>query len=199
MDWQYLAGIAATAIGGIGIGAASVYFYIRRNLNSVKSEEAAASLKTRKEEDATAVSSWKELMEYNALDARNKIAEYEIMLSKMRNDMQLIHNAHMKCERDGMEREIEFKKAVAEREIEFKRTTFNMQEKLRVLETQVQTISNKQDASNTKAAEIAVATAVQVVDAKVDAQAIERLKVHSERNKEQIKANMEELEKLKGE
>jgi hypothetical protein len=186
MDWQYWTGIVAAAVAGIGGGAASVYFYVRRSLNDV-----------RKTEDATAVSSWRELMEYKSEDFRKKSVEYDAMLVRMRNEMNAMHDAHMRCEREGMEREIEFKRITAEKEIEFKRITADMQDKLKSLETQMQSLSSKQDASASKAVDIAVIAAAQVVGAKVDTQAIERLKVHEEQNKEQARVNAEEIQKLK--
>ncbi len=188
MDWQYVATIVGTGISCIGIGALTVYFYARRNLNDIH-----------KAEDANAVTSWRELMEYKSDDFRKKTVEYENMLVKMRNEMNAMHTAHMKCEREGMEREMEFKRQLVEREIEFKRVTSDLNEKVTSLQMQMAVVSSHQQANEARAVEVAMVTAASVVDSKVDSKEIERLKIHKENQQKQIESNAKELEKLKEE
>ena len=146
MEWSQWISYTATAFVSAAVSFGGGYFWFRRGLMNAK-----------KEEDDNAVAGWKALMDFKSEDFRKKNQEQDARMVSMRLEMDKMHTAHLKCERDAMEREIAMKRESMEREFLLKQHETRIAEltdKIDLLQKTVATISQKQAVQEVKTSQL---------------------------------------------
>ena len=114
--WSYTITAVGTAVVSVTGGVIGTYYFLRSKHLKVKGDEA----EQRRIEDANTTRAWRELVDYKSDDFRKKNEEQDKRMAAMLIKMDLMHSAHLKCERDAMEREMEYRRGAIEKEIVLK-------------------------------------------------------------------------------
>jgi len=94
-----------TAIAGAIATLSGAIFFVWKTRNQISSEAKQDSYVAQRKEDSDTVASWRELLNYKTEDFQKKNEAQDKRSELMLKRMDEMHVAHLKCERDALERE----------------------------------------------------------------------------------------------
>lgn len=126
---------SASAVGAATLSLGIAYFWLRRQNNRFGLEQRDGARQERQKEDSDTIAGWRQLMEFKSDDFRKRQEESDKRVATMIAKMDLMHAAHQECERTGMMREIEYKRAGVDRDIEIRDHKLKIEELQRQIES----------------------------------------------------------------